>query len=348
MALRMLITARNLDQVPVVPDLVALVEERGIDVQVLSTPNKPREDEVIAHLPGVDVYVMQDSQVSARALSAADRLRVISRMGSGLDEIDLQAATERGIVVCNAPAAVADAVAEFAVGTILAVSRKIVLGDRIVRAGGWSPDGWSESDGSPSISLVGQSVAGKRLGIIGLGHIGRGLARKCLGLEMEVVYFDVRRQEAFETQRGVAYQEFDELLRTSDYVAVVVPLSPRTRHLMGREQFRLMKNTAFLVNVSRGGTVDQDALCRALEAGELAGAALDVFEEEPLSKDHPLIQMSNVVLTPHMGGGSHESINRFVSAAVHNALEAVEGKRPATVVNPEVYDVIAARHAASS
>lgn len=246
--------------------------------------------------------------------------------GIGIDTVDVQTATEHGILVCNTARYCLDEVSTHALTLLLLFNRGILADTLHIRSGGWS-----------GAAVPPQRLAGQQLGIISLGNIGQAMARKALGVGLRVVANDpyVQQHLPRDVQR-VPLIDLDELLRTSDYVSLHVPLDATTRRLIGERELRLMKPSAFLINTSRGAVVDQPALTDALASGRLAGAGLDVFEHEPLAPDDPLCHLDNVMLTPHAAHWSVEASVECRETAIGHVLTALRDKRPTDVVNPEV------------
>ncbi|MDI6772035.1 MAG: D-glycerate dehydrogenase [bacterium] len=269
-------------------------------------------------------------RIDAALLDAAPRLRVVSNYAVGFDNIDVGAATERGVIVTNTPGALTETVADFTMALLFAVARRVVEADRYTRAGRWQSWG--------PMLLLGQDVCGATLGLIGLGRIGTAVARRARGFAMRVIYHDVARREGPEQELGLEFASMEEVLRLSDFVSIHVPLGPRTRHLIGAPQLALMKPTAFLINTARGPIVDSGALYDALAGRRIAGAGLDVFEEEPLPADHPLLTLENVVVAPHIASASVKTRTGMALMAVENLLDALAGRRPPNLVNTEVWE----------
>lgn len=285
------------------------------------------EADVIPLVADIVGYVAGNDQLNGRVIDRADHLKVISRQGAGFDRIDLEACTRRGIVVCNAVGAGAPAVAEFTFGSMLAIGRRMFAGQSALKAGDW----FARTD------IGGLTLVGTTLGIVGLGHIGRELARLVQGFRMPVIYYDIVRAPN-ESEIGVQYRELPELLAQSDFVSINVGLNPATYHMIGDKELALMKPGAYIVNTARGGVIDEDALYRAISGGHLAGAALDVFEKEPVSLDNSLLTLPNKVLvTPHMAGLSDAAKMAMLELATDNLLAVLEGRRPKFVTNPAVY-----------
>ena len=312
---------------PIEPEARAILERAG-PVETSPTEQELPEAELARRVADVEAIVpMGAHSVSASIIGAAPRLRVIAVAAVGYNLIDVAAATRRSILVTNTPGVLTETTADMAWGLLLAVARRIPEGDRFVRAGRWSGVTWS--------LLLGRDVHGATLGIVGLGRIGKAIARRAQGFGMRVLYHS-RHPDPEADAMGVAYRTKTDLLREADFVVLAVPLTADTRHLIGEAELRLMKPTAVLVNIARGPVVDEAALARALREGRLAGAGLDVFEDEP--RVHPgLVELEQVVLTPHVGSASRATRLAMATRAVENCLAALEGQRPADLVNPEAW-----------
>lgn len=265
--------------------------------------------------------------IDGEVIDKAQRLRVISNIGVGFDNVDLKRATERGIVVTNTPGVLTDAVADLTMALMLALARRLPEATQSVRQGRWDPSGASVP--------LGTDVEGKTLAIIGLGRIGTAVARRALAFGMRVVYHDIRR-DAPDIPGIIARRDLAEALREADFVSLHVNLTKETIHLIGGRELALMKPSAFLINTSRGRVLDQGALETALRHGRLAGAALDVTDPEPLNPAHPLLRLPNVIITPHIGSATRETRAAMVELAVQNLLSSLGGGTPEYVVNPEV------------
>jgi D-3-phosphoglycerate dehydrogenase len=288
---------------------IQLLKENGFEVTIVEEPN---EDELARIIKGFDGLIVRSKPlVTRKVIESADRLKVIARAGVGLDNIDVKAAEERGIALINAPESSTQSVAELAIGLMLAVARKIAFSDRRMREGYWAKK-----------EAMGVELSGKTLGVIGAGRIGSAVARIAkYGFNMHILYYDVACRDDLNKDLGAECVSIEELLKRSDIVTIHVPLLPETRHMINEEKLRLMKKTAILINTSRGAVVDTAALVKALSEGWIAGAGLDVFEEEPLPKDHPLTKLDNVVLTPHIGASTKEAQEK---AGVEVARKIVE------------------------
>jgi glyoxylate reductase len=245
------------------------------------------------------------------------RLKIISNFGVGVDHIDLEAARQRGIPVGNTPGVLDGATADLTFALLLAAARNIVVGDRYARSAAFTHY-------DPRI-LMGREVHDATLGIVGMGKIGRQVARRASGFDMSVLYYNRRRDPQAEAELGVTYATLSELLGRADFVTLNVPLTSETRGLIGRDELAQMKPNAILVNAARGGVVDHTALLLALEQGQIAGAALDVTEPEPLPRDHPLLRMDNVIISPHLGSATMETRQRMAELSVANLLAGLRG-----------------------
>ena len=281
------------------------------------------EDQVFGLVGDVEAIIAGTEPLTARVLAAAPRLRIIARRGVGFDAVDVEAATAKGIVVSTTVGVLSDAVADHAFGLLLAVARQIPLLDRTIKSGRW--------DRSPATD-----VHNKTLGIVGLGAIGRAVARRGAGFGMRLLSYEIVPDRAAAASLGVTLCDLDTVLRDSDFVTLHVPLSPATRHLIGEATLPKMKPTAFLINTSRGDVVDEGALLRALQEGRLAGAGLDVFHDEPV-RDRTLVALDRVVATPHVASHTRETLARMEQSCADAVLAVLKGERPKHMVNPEVY-----------
>ncbi len=305
-----------------------------LDVDLREEEVPPSKEEMIAHLEDKDALLcLLTDKVDAETIRSAPKLKVISTYSVGFDHIDVEEATTRGIYVTNTPGVLTEAVADLTWALILAITRRIVEADRCVRTPGCWRIGWAPD------FMLGMELNGKTLGIIGLGRIGTAVARRAKGFGMNIIYYDVIRREDLEKELGVKYVPLKELLKEADIVSIHVPLTKETYHMIKEEELRLMKPTAYLVNTARGAIIDTNALVRALKEGWIRGAALDVFEQEPLPADHPLTKLKNVVLVPHIGSATYETRAKMADMAVDNLLSVLAGKRPPNLVNPEVFKI---------
>ena len=282
--------------------------------------------EFIARLRGKDGLVCHIvSAIDDEVLAAAPTVKVVANVAVGYNNIDVAAARRRGVVITNTPDVLTETTADFAWALLMAAARRVVEADRHVRSGEWDRWLWE--------LLWGADIHGKTLGIVGFGRIGRAVARRALGFNMRVLYQDAVPADAtVERDLRASRVDLETLLREADFVSLHTPFLPETRHLMNARTLRLMKQSAILVNAARGPVVDEAALVRALQEGWIAGAGLDVFEEEP--KVHPgLIALTNVVLTPHIASASRDTRVAMATLAVRNCLAVLDGKPPLTPVS---------------
>ncbi len=297
----------------------------GFDVTVL-TEAPPERDELLEAARGASgVLSTVTEKMDAEFMDACgDGLKVIANLAVGYDNVDLEAAKERGIVVTNTPSVLDETTADVAFMLLLAAARRLGESERVLRAGKW--EWWG-----PKL-FMGPDVWGKKLGIIGMGRIGQAVARRGRGFDMEVLYYNRSRNEEAEKELGARYLDFDELLRESDFVSIHTPLTDETRHLISASELEKMKPEAVLVNTSRGPVVDEAALAEALADGSIFAAGLDVYEEEP--KIHPnLLDLENVVLAPHIGSGSIETRDKMAVLAAENIVAVLSGEESKTPVN---------------
>ena len=282
---------------PIAEEGVQLLRSRGFEVVDLTSV--PKED-LPKHVGDLDALIVRSStKVRRDIIDAAKNLKVIGRAGVGLDNVDVEYARSKGIEVVNTPGATSISVAELTIGLILAVMRKIAYADREMRKGAW-----------PKKKCKGIEMYGKTLGIVGIGRIGREVAKRAKAFGMRVIYYDIYRPgEEVERELGVEYRDLEALLAEADVVSLHLPLTPETKHLINADRIAKMKDGAILVNAARGGIVDEDALYDALKSGKLYGAALDVYENGPL-RESKLFELDNVVLTPHIGAQAKEGQTR--------------------------------------
>jgi glyoxylate reductase len=298
------------------------------DVFVWPDDEPPPHDELVRRAAESDALLtLLTDPIDATVLDTGKRLRIVAQMAVGYDNIDVAAATERGVLVTNTPGVLTETTADLAFALLLATARRVVEGDRLVRTGGWKT--WHPS------FLLGRDVHGATLGIVGLGQIGLAVARRARGFDMRILCHDRVPNPGAEAEVGSEHVDLERLLRESDFVSLHVPLSPETRHLIGERELSLMKPTAVLVNASRGAVVDQQALYAALKDGRIAAAGLDVAEVEPIPLDDPLLTLNNVVITPHVGSASVATRAKMAEMAVESILQAFRGETATHCVNPE-------------
>ena len=304
------------------PGVSALIPQRG---------SMPREA-LLGELAEADALIsLLDVAVDEELLARAPRLRVVANVAVGHDNVDVPAATRRGVIVTNTPGVLTDATADLTFALLLASARRLVEGDALVRGGAWR--GWSLD------LLLGADVAGRTLGIVGLGRIGQAVARRARGFDMDIVYAGRRPVEAAPGlgELGARHLPLDELLAASDFVTLHVPLTDETRHIIDAAALARMKPGAILINTARGACVDEAALAAALARGAIAGAALDVFESEPAV--HPdLVASRAVLLAPHIGSATHATRGRMAEMSARAVAAVLSGQRPRHVVNPQVLE----------
>src|SRR5512136_1588663 len=303
-----------------------VLEEAGYEI-VTPTQDQPlKEAEMIPLVVDVDAALVGNDAVTERVIAAASHLKVVSKHGVGVDNVDVPAATRAGVVVTNTPGANQVAVAELAVALIMALTRKLAYHDTVVKSGGWS-------------RIIGTELEGKTVGLVGLGRIGKEVVLRLKGFRVQFLAHDVYQDTLFAAEHGVRFVSLDELLAESDIVTLHAVLTANTQSLIGEKELARMKPGAYLVNTARGGLVDEQALSRALAENRLAGAGLDVFADEP-PKDSPLLKLGDkVLLAPHLGAQTTETVLRMGWMAAENIVEVLRGEKPAGVVNPEAYAV---------
>lgn len=298
------------------------------DVDYWTQPESISRDELLRRANDKEALVcLLTEKVNLELLGAAPKLRIASNVAVGFDNIDVAACTKRGVVATNTPGVLDETTADFAWTLLMAVARRLVEGEALARSGNWK--GWDLDQ------LVGTDVWGKTLGVVGFGRIGRAMARRALGFNMKVIYSDaVRAPEAVEKELRAERKDLNDLLAESDFISLHVPLVAETRGLFDAPKFFKMKPTAFLINTSRGPVVDEAALVHALESKKIAGAALDVFENEPFI--HAGLKRPNVVLAPHIASASIETRTKMACMAAENVVALFRGQRPPNMLNPEV------------
>lgn len=312
---------------PLFPTARAILDQH-FDVEYWTQPERISRAELLRRVADKDALVcLLTEKADEELLSAAPKLRIVATVSVGYDNIDVPACTRRKVVATNTPGVLDETTADFAWTLLMAIARRLVEGDAWVRSGTWP--GWDLDQ------LLGGDIWGKTLGVVGMGRIGRGVARRAQGFRMRVLYHDqVRISADLETELHAEFVPFDTLLRESDFVTLHVPLLPETRHLISTPEFEKMKRTAYLINTARGPVVDEAALVEALERKLIAGAALDVYEFEP--KVHPaLIPRKDVILAPHIASASIETRTKMAVMAATNAAALFEGRRPPNALNAD-------------
>ena len=317
---RILVTKR------IYPEAIELLKQRA-EVDYVDSCDGLSAGELAERVRGKQAVISQlTDRFDAAVIGGLDGIRAICNVAVGFDNIDVAAAIAKGIMVTNTPDVLTDTTADFAFALLLAAARRVVEGHRFVHSGEWRT--WRID------LLVGHDIHHRTIGIFGMGRIGQAMARRAAGFSMRVLYHDAfRAPEAIENSLGLEFVSAADLLRQADFVTLHVPLLPETRHMIGAAQLRTMKPTAILVNTSRGPVVDEAALAEALEQRIIAGAGLDVFEQEP--NVHPLLlKLDNVTLAPHIASASIDTRKQMSMMAAENALAAVEGRRPPNLLNP--------------
>ena len=313
------------------PDALDLIEKFAeLELWPDDEPPSPEQlMEAMSNVEGAIINVMD--RIDAPLLDAAPKLRVLSQVAAGLDNIDIPEATKRDIMVGYTPGVLAKSTADLAFALLLAVARRVVESDKWVREGNWKishhPMFW-----------LGSEVNGSTLGILGLGGIGLEMAKRGLGFDMKVLYHSRTRKRDLEKEYGLKYASFKRVLAESDFLSIHVPLTPQTNHFIGEKQLKMMKPSSILVNLSRGPVVDTEALQQALTKGTIAGAGLDVFDPEPVPTDHPILGLDNVVVLPHIGSASNRSRRDMHLLAARNLVAGLNGDRLEECANPEGYE----------
>ena len=313
--------------------IVQPIHERGVqvfddrfDVRVASDPSVAT---VMKEIKGVEGVVVRTAPFPREIIEAADALKVIGRHGVGVDNIDLKAATEKGVIIVNTPNANATSVAEHTLTVIGALAKQMTVYNKEMRAGQWEIRN----------SYRAVDLDGKTLGLVGIGRVGSLVARKAAAaFNMKVIAFDpyVEPEKAREIDITLVAAS-DDIFRQADVVSLHTPLTPETRGFVNAARLRLMKPTAFLVNFSRGEVIDEKALYKALKTGVIAGAAIDVFDPEPPLKDNPLFELDNIIVSPHSAALTQECVIRMATGAAEGVVDVLTGRRPQFVVNPEVF-----------
>jgi glyoxylate reductase len=295
---------------------VRMWEEENIPV--------PREI-LLNEIENVDgLFCLLTDTIDDELLKHATNLKVVSTLAVGYNNIDVEAASKRGIVVTNTPGVLTETTADLTFALLMATARRLIEASDFLRNGEWGA--WSP------MQLTGQDIAGSTIGVIGLGRIGESLIKRAKGFDMKVLYYNRTRKPEKEEEFGVQYAMLNELLKQSDYVCILIPYSPEVHHLIGKEELALMKENAILINSARGGIVDEDALYDALSNGQIWGAGLDVFEQEPVPVNHPLLSLPNVVALPHIGSASVQTRLKMAHLAADNIVNVLKGDPPLTPI----------------
>jgi glyoxylate reductase len=310
------------------PGIELLRQHAEVDVNEADTPLSAEQlQEKAASYPAL-VTLLTDKIDRAVFQAGRGTVKIVANVAVGYDNIDVDAATEAGVMVTNTPGVLTETTADFAWTLLMGITRRVCEAQAFLRAGKYH--GWG------IMLLLGGDVHGKTLGLCGFGRIGQAMAKRATGFDMQILYYDpIVQAEEVAASVGARRVDFETLLQKSDFVSVHTPLTPETHHLIGADQLRTMKDSAYLINTSRGPVVDEAALASALRRGEIRGAALDVFENEP--EVHPdLLGLDNVLITPHVASASVETRTRMATMAAENVIAAFQGRRPPTLVNPQV------------
>jgi len=307
--------------------------KKHFDAEVWPEYAPPPKNVIIEKAKNVDALAsLLSDKIDAEVFNAAPKLKIVSQLAVGFDNIDIAEATKRGIYVTNTPEVLTDTTADFAWALLMAVARRVAEADRYVRGGKWKV-GWHPN------MLAGRDVFNATIGVVGAGRIGYAVAKRATGFNMKILFYDVIPRPEIEKDLNAKKVDLDTLLKESDYVSIHVPLMKETHHLINAEKLRLMKKTAYLINNSRGPVVDEKALYEALKEGRIAGAGLDVFEQEPTPMDNPLLKLENVVVAPHISSASLETRSKMSEMVADNLVSFFEGRKPPNLVNLDVLKV---------
>ena len=324
---RVYVTRQLFDEaIKILEDAAKVGVYEGVDDAI------PREL-LLENVRGVDgLLSLLTERIDEEVMDASENLKVISNYAVGFNNIDVEAATERGIYVTNTPGILTDTTADYAFALLMAVARRIPEADRNIRARKWI-HAWGPK------MFVGSDIHGKTLDIIGLGRIGRALVKRAQGFDMKVIYYDMMRDKSQEEKLSIRYAPMETVLEQADYVSIHVPRTDSTHHMISDKELTMMKERAYLINTSRGPVVDEDALYRALRDGTIAGAALDVFEEKPISHSSPLLGLDNIIMTHHIASASVETRIKMATTAAENLVSVLKCVESPNLVNPNVRKV---------
>ena len=315
--MKILITPRSFASISKTP--MEMLEEKGYEIIKNKTGKPLNNKEMSVLIEDVDGIIIGIDDLNAGIIKHACNLKVISKYGVGVDNIDIKAATTQGIVVTNTPKANIDAVADLTFALMLALARRIPEADRETKAGNWK-------------KFIGTSVWMKKLGVIGLGKIGRQVVKRAQGFEMEILCYDIIQDEEFARQFGVRYVGLEALLKESDYITIHAPLSDATKNMIGYKELEMVNENSFIINTSRGGIIDESALYDALKNNKIKGAGLDVYEKEP-PENSPLMELENVIMLSHNGAYTEEAIANMGIESVQNLIDVLEGREPENRIN---------------
>jgi glyoxylate reductase len=311
------------------PDRGLNVIKNRFDAEVWPEYAPPPKKTIIEKAKNVDALAtLLSDKIDVEVFDAAPKLKIVSQLAVGFDNIDIPEATKRGIYVTNTPEVLTDTTADFSWALLMAVARRVAEADKYVRVGKWKV-GWHPS------MIQGRDVYGATIGIVGAGRIGYAMAKRATGFDMKILFYDVIPRPEIEKDFEAKKVDLNTLFKESDFVSIHVPLTKETHHLVNAERLSIMKKTAYLINNSRGPVVDEKALIDALQRNEIGGAGLDVFEQEPISMDNPLLKFENVVLAPHISSASYETRSKMAEMVADNLVAFFEGKKPPNLLNPD-------------
>jgi len=317
-----------------------MLPERGLnvikqhfDAEVWPEYAPPPKSTIIEKARNCDALAsLLSDKIDAEVFNAAPKLKIVSQLAVGFDNIDIPEATKHGIYVTNTPEVLTDTTADFAWALLMALARRVVEADRYVRGGQWKV-AWHPA------MFTGRDIYNATIGIVGAGRIGYAVAKRAKGFNMKILFYDVIPRPEMEKELGAKKVDLDTLLRESDFVTIHVPLMKETHHLINADRLRLMKKTAYLINNARGPVIDEKALYDALKQGRIAGAGLDVFEQESTPIDNPLLKLDNIVVAPHISSASLETRSKMSEMVADNLVAFFQGKQPPNLVNPDVMKV---------
>jgi glyoxylate reductase len=315
------------------PERGLQIIRKHFDMEVWPEYAPPPKKTIIEKAKNVDALAtLLSDKIDAEVFNAAPRLKIVSQLAVGFDNIDIPEATKRGIYVTNTPEVLTDTTADFAWALLMALARRVVEADKYVRTGQWKV-GWHPD------MMTGRDIYNATIGVVGAGRIGYAVAKRATGFSMKILFYDVVPRPEIEKDFGAKKVDLDTLLKESDFVSIHVPLMKETQHLINEQKLKLMKKTAYLINNSRGPVVDEKALYKALKEGWIAGAGLDVFEQEPTPADNPLLKLDNVAVAPHISSASIETRSKMGEMVAENLVAFFEGKKPPNLLNADVMKV---------
>jgi glyoxylate reductase len=315
------------------PERGLQIIRKHFDMEVWPEYAPPPKKTIIEKTKNVDALAtLLSDKIDAEVFNAAPRLKIVSQLAVGYDNIDTTEATKRGIYVTNTPEVLTDTTADFAWALLMALARRVIEADKYVRTGQWKV-GWHPD------MMTGRDIYNATIGVVGAGRIGYAVAKRATGFSMKILFYDVVPRPEIEKDFGAKKVDLDTLLKESDFVSIHVPLMKETQHLINEQKLKLMKKTAYLINNSRGPVVDEKALYKALKEGWIAGAGLDVFEQEPTPADNPLLKLDNVAVAPHISSASIETRSKMGEMVAENLVAFFEGKKPPNLLNADVMKV---------